>query len=94
MTRRIVMLTLVALIAAVFFYLSRFWYLSLWPRPGLFGLSELRPQGGLVAQWLRGTDAAPFELLIWALGCFVLLTLAQKLYDYATTPKDAGEPHE
>lgn len=94
MTRRIVTLFLVALMAAIFFYLSRFWYLSLWPRPGLFGLAELRTQGGLVAQLVRGTNAAPFELLIWVLGCFGVLTVAQKLYDYLTTQKDAGESHE
>ncbi|WP_299503058.1 hypothetical protein [uncultured Roseobacter sp.] len=92
--RRVIMLLIVAVLAAIFFYLSRFWYLSLWDRPGLFGLEELRPQGGLVGQWVRGTDAAPFELLIWALGCFAVLSIAQKIYDLFTTPTDAGEPHE
>ncbi|WP_298970706.1 hypothetical protein [uncultured Roseobacter sp.] len=92
--RRVVMLLIAAVLAAIFFYLSRFWYLSLWDRPGLFGLEELRPQGGLVAQWVRGTNAAPFELLIWALGCFAVLSIVQKIYDFFTTPTDAGEPHE
>ncbi|MFK7879618.1 hypothetical protein [Roseobacter sp.] len=94
MTRRLIMILVVALLAAIFFYLSRFWYLSLWPRPGLFGWEALRPQGGLVGQWVRGTNAAPFELLIWALGCFGILTIAQKLYDFFTSARDAGEPHE
>lgn len=92
--RRVLMLLLIACLAAIFFYLSRFWYLSLWHRPGLFGLEALRPQGGLVGQWLRGTNAAPFELLIWALGCFAILSLAQKLYDFFTTPSETGEPNE
>ncbi|WP_299777356.1 hypothetical protein [uncultured Roseobacter sp.] len=92
--RRILMLILIGCLAAIFFYLSRFWYLSLWDRPGLFGLEVLRPQGGLVGQWLRGTNAAPFELLIWALGCFAILSLAQKLYDFFTTPSETGEPNE
>mgnify|MGYP001792458515 CR=1 FL=1 len=92
--RRVVMLTLVACLTAIFFYLSRFWYLSLWERPGLFGQEALRPQGDLISQWLRGTDAAPFELLIWALGCFAVLSLVQKLYDIFTSPTDTGEPHE
>lgn len=91
MTRRILALILVALLAALMFYISRFWFLSLWPRPGLFGLAELRPQGGLLGQWLRGTKAAPFELLIWAMGCFLLLTWAQKLYDRLNASSKTGE---
>lgn len=89
--RRVGMLLLIAALAAVFFYLSRFWYLSLWDRPGLFGWEALRPQGGLVGQWLRGTNAAPFELLIWALGCFAVLSLAQKLYDLLSKPPETKE---
>ena len=87
MTRRIVTLVLIALLALVLFYISRFWFLQLWSRPGLLGIEQLRPQGGLLAQWLRGTFAAPFELLIWAVGGFVVLTWAQKLYDRLTAPK-------
>ncbi|MCV3273065.1 hypothetical protein [Roseobacter sinensis] len=94
MIRRILMLGLVAVLATAFFYLSRFWYLSLWDRPGLLGWEALRPQGGLVGQWLRGTNAAPFELLIWALGCFGVLSLVQKLYDVLSKPPETGEPHE
>lgn len=92
--RRILMLILVSCLAAVFFYLSRFWYLSLWERPGLFGAEALRPQGDLVSQWLRGTNAAPFELLIWALGCFAILSIVQKIYDWTTRKPDGGETHE
>ena len=92
--RKLVVLTLVAALAAILFYVSRFWFLSLWPRSGLFGIEELRPQGGLVARWLRGTDAAPFELILWALGCFLILTWAQKLYDWVFSPADSGENHD
>ena len=91
MTRRVVTLALIALLALVLFYLSRFWFLSLWPRPGLLGWDVLRPQGGLLGQWLRGTMAAPFELLIWAVGCFVVLTWAQKLFDRVTAPSSKGD---
>ncbi|MEM7472239.1 MAG: hypothetical protein AAF340_12885 [Pseudomonadota bacterium] len=91
MTRRVLTMVLVAILSVVFFYVSRFWFLSLWPRAGLFGVEELRPQGALLGRWLRGTDAAPFELLIWAVGCFVILTWAQKLYDRLTAPADTGE---
>ena len=79
------------LLAAIFFYLSRFWFFSLWDRAGLFGIEDLRPQGGLLARWLRGTSFAPFELLIWAVGGFLILTWAQKLYDRLTTPPPEGD---
>jgi len=86
--KRIFWITMATCVAAVLFYLSRFWTLSLWPRDGLFGIEALRPQGSLLGQWLRGTDFAPFELLIWAIGAFLLLTLLQKLYDLMNTPPD------
>ena len=71
----------VATLAAVFFYLSRYWFLDLWPREGLFGLEALSPRGGLLGQWLRGTDLRPFELLIWAIGVILILTGLQNLLD-------------
>lgn len=79
--KRLLWLAVVAAVGLILLYLSRFWIWSLWPRSGLFGLSELRPQGGLLATWLRGTDFAPFELLVWAIGVFLILTFLQKLYD-------------
>ncbi|PTX57098.1 hypothetical protein C8N43_1764 [Litoreibacter ponti] len=92
--RKLIFLSLAAAIAAILFYLSRFWFLSLWPRSGLFGLDALPPQGGLVGRWLRGTDAAPFELLLWAIGCFLVLTWSQKFYDLVTSDPDAGDDHD
>jgi len=91
--RKLVSLVVAAMLAAIFFYLSRFWFLSLWTRDGLFGFEELRPQGGLLARWLRGTEAAPYELLIWAVGCFLVLSFAQKIYDLFTKTPDAGDDH-
>ena len=79
--KRVLWLALTTLIAVAVFYLSRFWTLRLWDRGGLFGIEELRPQGNLIAQWLRGTPFQPFELLIWILAVFLLLTVVQKLYD-------------
>jgi hypothetical protein len=78
--RRVLLLALTALVAACLYYLSRFYAFRLWDREGLFGVSEIRPQGGLLAQWLRGTDFAPFELLIWVVAGFLLLTLLEKLF--------------
>lgn len=79
--KRFLALLFIALIAAALFYISRFWGFSLWSRDGLFGIAELRPQGGLLARWLRGTQFAPFELLIWAVAVFISLTWLQKLFD-------------
>lgn len=86
--KRILWLSVATLVAAILYYVSRFWTFSLWPRSGLFGIEELRPQGGLVDGWLRGTDFAPFELLIWAVGAFLVLTWLQKLYDLLNPPPE------
>ncbi|MFL4470675.1 hypothetical protein ACERZ8_12575 [Tateyamaria armeniaca] len=86
--KRLIWMAIVICVAAVFFYLSRFWTFSLWPRSGLFGIEALRPQGSLLGQWLRGTDFAPFELLIWAVGAFLVLTVLQKLYDLLNPPPE------
>lgn len=79
MLGRVAGVVLAAVLAAILFYLSRFWFLDLWDRPGLFGIEALRPQGALTGQWLRGTPFAPFELLLWALGAFLLLSAVEKL---------------
>ena len=84
--KRIIWLSIITLVGLILLYLSRFWFVSLWPRSGLFGVETLRPQGDLIAAWLRGTDLAPFELLIWAVGVFLILTLLQKLYDRLNQP--------
>ena len=79
--KRLISLIIVAFTGFVLLYVSRFWAFNLWDRPGLFGWKELTPKGGLVARWVRGTELAPFELLIWALGAFLVLTILQKIFD-------------
>lgn len=79
MLRRVLILILIAALGAGLLYVSRYWPLRLWDRPGLFGLSELPPQGGLLGRWLRGSPLAPFELLIWVLLVFASLSAAQWL---------------
>ena len=86
--KRVFWLLVAAFTAAVLFYLSRFWSLSLWPRGGLFGIEALHPRGDLVSRWLRGTDLAPFELLIWAVGAFLVLSVLQKLYELLNPPRE------
>ena len=91
MIARIFWLVLMAALAAIAFYISRFWDFRLWGRDELFGL---RPQGGYVGQWLRGTDAAPFELLVWVIGGFAILTILQKIYDLFNRPPTDGDTHD
>lgn len=80
--KRVFLLILMLCLGIVMLYLSRFWFLDLWPRSGLFGWQELRPGGGLLGRWLRGTPFAPFELLIWACSVFLILTFLQKFIDF------------
>lgn len=87
MIRRVLSLLIVIAVTAALFYASRFWPFRFWGREGLFGAEWLRPQGDKVDQWLRGTDFAPLELLIWAVGAFVVLTVLQKVFDLFE-PKD------
>ena len=82
--RRLFWMLLMIALGAAFFYISRFWDFRLWGREGLLGFEWLRPQGGLLARWLRGTDLAPFELLIWVVGVFLILTGLQKIFDRFT----------
>ena len=89
--RKLFFLAVTAMVGVILFYLSRFWFLSLWPRSGLFGIEHLRPQGGLLGRWLRGTDLAPFELIIWAVACFLVLTWLQMLYDRLTQTDETGD---
>lgn len=90
MIRRVISLLAIILVGLFLFYISRFWDFRLWDREGLFGIEMLRPQGGLLAVWLRGTPLAPYELLVWAVGSVLILTGVQKLFDKTTPvePKD------
>jgi len=94
--KRIALLLLTAVVGVIMLYLSRFWIFDLWPRSGLFGIEQLRPGGGLLARWLRGTQFAPFELLIWASGVFLILTYLQKFIDFIFPAPiaDEDEHHE
>lgn len=91
--RRVILLVLIFVVGLVMFYLSRFWGFNLWPRGGLFGLEALRPDGGLLARWLRGTSLAPFELLIWITGVFLILTYLQRFIDFVF-PAQKDENHD
>ena len=79
--KKTIKLAIVAATGLILLYISRFWLFSLWDRPGLFDLKALPPQGGLLRTWLRGTDLVPFELMIWAIGGFLILTGLEKIFD-------------
>ena len=79
--RHFIYLSVTIAVGVVLLYLSRFWIFRLWDRDGLFGIKDLTPAGGLIGRWTRGTDFAPFELLIWVVLGFLILTLLQKLFD-------------
>ncbi|MCV6584033.1 MAG: hypothetical protein OIF47_00715 [Marinibacterium sp.] len=81
MIPRLFWLSVTGAVAATLFYVSRFWDFRLWSRDGLFGIETLRPQGGLLARWLRGTELAPFELILWVIGVFLVLTWLQRIHD-------------
>ncbi|SDZ61635.1 hypothetical protein SAMN05444004_1351 [Jannaschia faecimaris] len=87
------LLVLVFCAGLTLLYLSRFWFLDLWPRSGLFGWEALPPDGGVLGRWLRGTPFAAFELLIWAAGVFMVLTYLQRLIDFMATAPE-GDDHD
>lgn len=93
MIPRVFSLLIVGLVALILIYISRFWHLQLWGNEGLSGVRMLRPQGGLLAVWLRGTPLAPYELLIWVIGSILILTGLQKLFD-KLTPGASDQAHE
>lgn len=91
MIRRIVLMLITGVLGLIAYYLSRFWDFRLWDRDGLLGIEALRPQGGLLARWLRGSDLAPFELMIWVLGVFLALSVLQWIFDRVSPNKDGHD---
>jgi hypothetical protein len=79
--RKLISLLIVAATGFILLYISRFWLFTLWDRPGLLDIKALPPQGGLLRSWLRGTDLVPFELMIWAITGFLILTGLEKIFD-------------
>ena len=83
MMYRIIGLSVTFLFGFVCLYLSRFWIFSLWSRSDFGGFFS--PRGGLLSTWLRdfgGRDLAAFELLIWVIIFFLLLTLLERIFSY------------
>lgn len=77
--RRILASVIVLIVAVVLLYLSRFWPFEFWTRRSFLGEWGLRPGGGMLQFWLRGTPFAQLELILWVVGSFVALTWTEKL---------------
>ena len=80
MIRRVLGPLLALAAFGLLFYASRYWVFRLWEGP-LFDIAILRPQGGVLGRLLRGTEFTPFELVIWAIAAFAVLTILQWIYD-------------
>ena len=78
---RIIGLLIAAITLTVFAYLSRFWTFSWWGRDGLFGIEALRPAGDLWRRWMNMIDLGPYDILLWAVAGFAMLTILQRLWD-------------
>jgi hypothetical protein len=64
----------------ILLYLSRFWiWVGPWSQDGLFGLKIIPPNGNMVNFWLQGTWWQSFDIIIWACGGFLLLSVLQRL---------------
>lgn len=77
--KRVLVVFIVVIVSIVLLYISRFWPVELWTRRSTLGDLGLRPGGGLLAIWLRGTPLAQFELILWAAGSFLALSVTEKL---------------
>lgn len=87
--RRLLALLLVICVAAGLLYVSRFWPFELWSRQSWLGQAGWRPQGGMLMQWLRGTQFAQFELLIWVVGSFIVLSVSEKVAQRVRGPVES-----
>lgn len=79
--RRVLGVALAAVLATLALYASRYWIFRWWDRDGLLGIEALRPQGGVIRQWLRGTDAAPYDIALWGVAVFLVLTILQAVWN-------------
>lgn len=82
--RRAAGLCLALILAVALAYVSRFWVVELWGREGLFGVGGLRAGGDLWRGWMRVIGLGAFDLILWAVAGFALLTVVQKIWDRLT----------
>lgn len=80
--RVVLQIIVISAAALVLLYISRFWPFELWSRQSALGQFGLRPGGGMLQTWLRGTPFSQFELIVWAVLAFVSLSVVEKLLDW------------
>ncbi len=74
-------IALAAALSATALYVSPYWTFRLWDRrEPPFDWELLRPQGDLIAQFLRGTPFRPYEIILWAIGVFLVLSILQAIW--------------
>lgn len=81
MARRILGLALALILLTALAYLSRFWVFDWWGREGLGGLPALRPGGDLWRRWMNDLGLGPYDVILWAVGVFALLSVVQSIWD-------------
>lgn len=59
-------------------YISRFWPFRLWGPEPLFGV--LPPGGDLWRSWMRMVGIGAYDLILWGLFAFALLTGVERLW--------------
>ncbi|MEM8774077.1 MAG: hypothetical protein AAGF53_03535 [Pseudomonadota bacterium] len=88
--RRVLQISIVLIVATVLLYISRFWPFELWGRRSFLGELGLRPGGGMLRRWLRGTQFVQFELIIWVTGSFLALSITDRIVHWLQ-PKEQKE---
>lgn len=79
--RRAAGLLLALILLAALAYVSRFWVFAWWGRDGLFGIGALRAGGDLWRGWMNSLGLGPYDLVLWGVVGFGLLTLIQNIWD-------------
>lgn len=75
--RKILSICVTVVAGLALLYLSRFWPFELWPRNGVLAGLGFRPGGDLVRFWVRGTQLAQFDFLIWGIVGFITLSVLE-----------------
>ena len=66
------------ILAIALAYISRFWPLRLWGPEPLLG--ALPPGGDLWRSWMRMIGLGAYDLILWGVFAFALLTGAERLW--------------
>lgn len=82
--RRAAGILLALILLAGLAYVSRFWVFDLWGQGGLLGLGALRSGGDLWRGWMNALGLGAYDILLWGVAGFLLLSVVQKIWDRLT----------